>query len=73
MTSKIRTPRWAVGLALAGACVLVATAQVQTAAAPPAAPAADVVVDDIPFAPANGTAVSVPSACLLYTSPSPRD
>jgi len=36
MTSKQCIPRWAVGLALAGACVLVATAQVQ-----PVAPAKD--------------------------------
>ncbi|MCC8362239.1 M1 family metallopeptidase [Lysobacter sp. A6] len=66
MTSKIRIQRWAVGLALASTCVLVATAQVKTAA-PVTAPIADVVVDDsavddIGFAPANGTAVTVPSA-----------
>ena len=52
MTNKIRIQRWAVGLALASTCVLVATAQVKTAE-PVAAPIAEAVVDDIPFAPAN--------------------
>lgn len=60
MKPSIRFPRWAVGLALTGACVLVATAQVATA---PAAPATDATLaDDIPFASANPTAVTVPSA-----------
>ena len=66
MTSKIRLPRWAVGLALASACVLVATAQV----APAPAPAADApVVDDIPFASPNPTAVTVPSAPNAWGGP----
>ena len=67
MHPSIRIPRWAVGLALASACVLVATAQVAPA---PVAPAADApVVDDIPFASPNPTAVTVPSAPNAWGGP----
>ena len=67
MTSKHCIPRWAVGLALAGACVLVATAQVQPVA--PATDPAAPVVEDIPLAPANGTAVTMPSAPNAWGGP----
>ena len=70
MHPSIRIPRWAVGLALASACVLVATAQVAPA---PVAPAADApVVDDIPFASPNPTAVTVPSATERLGRPAHR-
>ena len=57
MTSIRTNSRWAVGLALAAACAIAATAQTQQAT-PVAAP----VVDDIPFAAPDAAFVTVPSA-----------
>jgi hypothetical protein len=59
MTSIRSHSRWAIGLALAAACAIAATAQTPPAT-PVAAPAT--VEDDIPFASPDAAAVTVPSA-----------
>jgi hypothetical protein len=65
MTSRNTLPRWAFGLALAGACAIAATAQVQQPVAAPAMP----VVDDIPFASPDAGAVTTPSAPTAWGGP----
>ena len=60
MHPSIRLPRWAVGLALASACVLVATAQVHRRR--PRRRQTRPSVEDIPFASPNAAAVTVASA-----------
>ena len=66
MTHRFRSPRWAVGLALAGACALAAVAQVREAAPAADAPA---VVDDIPLAAPDAGAVTVASTPEAWGGP----
>ena len=66
MTHRFRSPRWAFGLALAGACAIGAVAQVREAAPVAEAPA---VVDDIPLAAPDAGAVTVASAPDAWGGP----